>query len=323
MQRCSDFFQVHQIWLYLTAVSAGLLIGLATPEFAPTLTTGINMSLGLLLYATFLAIPLTDFFSSFKDLRFLTSATVINFAVAPIVAYILTRFILGYPALVLGVLLVLLAPCIDYVIVFTRISGGAHEKLLASTPFLMLLQIASIPLYLGWFTGGAALQSIDPRPFLEAFLYLIVAPLLAAALTQCLSQRFNLLRFVEDAMDFLMVPLMMIVLFLVVGSQIFNVAHSAQEILYAVPIYILFLVIMGPAGSFMAKIFGLPPRERRAIAFTGATRNSLVVLPLAVAMSAQYPLIPAIVVCQTIIEILGMLVYTKAVPKLIPLDPAR
>lgn len=320
MQRCSQVFQVHQVWFYLSAVATGALWGTVVPQAAPVMTVAINPTLGVLLYATFLAIPLMNFLSSIKDLRFLASATVINFAVVPIVAFVLTRFISEYPVLVLGVLLVLLAPCIDYVIVFTQLSGGAHEKLLASTPILMLLQIFLIPLYLGCFTGGAALQFIEPRPFVEAFLYLIVVPLLAAALTQFLSQRFAPVHLIEDAMDFLMVPLMMIVLFLVVGSQIFNVTRSARELIYAAPIYLAFLLIMGPTGALVAKRIGLEPRERRAIAFTGATRNSLVVLPLAIAMSAQYPLVPAIVVCQTIVEILGMLVYTKAVPKLIPLE---
>ena len=44
-------------------------------------------------------------------------------------------------ALLVGVLLVLLAPCVDYVIAFTALAGGAAERLLAAAPLLMLVQL--------------------------------------------------------------------------------------------------------------------------------------------------------------------------------------
>ena len=53
-------------------------------------------------------------------------------------------------------LLVLLAPCIDYVVVFTALARGAHEKLLAATPLLMLGQILALPVLLPLLGGGAA-----------------------------------------------------------------------------------------------------------------------------------------------------------------------
>jgi ACR3 family arsenite efflux pump ArsB len=36
--------------------------------------------------------------------------------------------------------MVLLTPCIDYVIVFTRLAGGSDRRLLAAAPLLMLAQ---------------------------------------------------------------------------------------------------------------------------------------------------------------------------------------
>ena len=57
---------------------------------------------------------------------------------------------------------------------------------------------------------------------------------------------------------------------------------------------------------------------RRALVFSGATRNSLVVLPLALALPAGYELAAAVVVTQTLVEVVGMVVYVRVIPNLIP-----
>jgi ACR3 family arsenite efflux pump ArsB len=69
-----------------------------------------------------------------------------------------TRFIAGDHALLVGVLLVLLTPCIDYVIVFTGLAGGASDRVLASAPVLMLAQMLLLPVYLLVFVGPGLLR---------------------------------------------------------------------------------------------------------------------------------------------------------------------
>jgi ACR3 family arsenite efflux pump ArsB len=86
-----------------------------------------------------------------------------------------------------GALLVLLCPCIDDVIVCTRIAGGAHERLLAAAPLLMLLQMVVLPLHLVLFVGSELTDSIEIDPFVEALVIPIVLPLALAALTRLLA----------------------------------------------------------------------------------------------------------------------------------------
>lgn len=108
-----------------------------------------------MLYATFLGVPFASIGTVVRDLRFLGT-----------------------------VLLVLLTPCIDYVIVFSGLAGGASARLLAAAPLLMLVQILLLPVYLLLFVGPGTVGLIELGPFLEAFLFLIVISLAAAALTQ-------------------------------------------------------------------------------------------------------------------------------------------
>ena len=171
----------HQIVLYLVAIAAGGAVGLTLPQIAPTLEHSIEPVLMLLLFATFLGVPLIEVGRAFRDIRFLSTVMIANFVVVPLISWGLSRFVADDRGLLLGVLFVLLTPCIDYVIVFTGLAGGAKDRLLAAAPLLMLVQILLLPLFLILFAGGDVLDVIDIGPFVEAFLLLIVLPLAAAA----------------------------------------------------------------------------------------------------------------------------------------------
>lgn len=82
--------------------------------------------------------------------------------------------------------------------------------------------------------------------------------------------------------------------------------------------YAVFLVVMAFAGVAVARAFGLDVAAGRAIVSTGATRNSLVVLPLALALPDELAIAAVVVVTQTLVEVLGMVIYVRAVPRLLP-----
>ena len=150
-------------------------------------------------------------------------------------------------------MLVLLTPCIDYVIVFTGLAGGASDRLLAAAPVLMLAQMLLLPVYLLVFVGPEVVSAIDPAPFVEALVVLIIIPLAAAALTQALARRAPLGRGVMAVMQALMVPLMMATLAVVVGSQIVGVGQELGTLVTVVPLYAVFLLVMVPLGLLAAK----------------------------------------------------------------------
>ena len=171
----------NQVALYLVALFAGAALGLTAPSAAPALEHSIEPILAMLLFATFLGVPLVEVGRSFRDVRFMVTVLVANFAVVPVIAFGLTRFVADDRGLLLGALLVLLTPCIDYVIVFCGLAGGACSRLLAAAPLLMLIQILLLPVYLYLFAGSEVLSIIEVAPFVEAFVILIVIPLSLAA----------------------------------------------------------------------------------------------------------------------------------------------
>jgi ACR3 family arsenite transporter len=315
--RGGEWWDRHQIALYLAAIAAGILVGLAVPAWAHVLELAINPVLGLLLYVTFLGVPFTSIGRAFRDWRFLGAVLILNFVLIPVVVFGLSRFVAHDQALLVGVLLVLLTPCVDYVIVFSGLAGGARDRLLAATPLLMLLQILLLPLYLLVMAGGEVVGAFDVRPFVEAFLLLILLPLTAAALTQVLAGRTATGRAIEKGMLAAMVPLMMLTLAVVVASQIFTVTGSLPQLLTVVPLFIAFVPIAALVGTIVGRLFRLDVAGRRAAVFSGVTRNSLVVLPLALALPAPFALTPLVVVTQTLVELIAMVVMVAVVPRLI------
>lgn len=316
MAKIITWWDRHQVALYLAAIAIGAAIGLGRPTFAPALEHLIEPILMLLLFATFLGVPMIDVGRAFTDVRFLTTVLTANFVAVPLVAWALSRLVADDQGLLLGVLLVLLTPCVDYVIVFTGLAGGARDRLLAATPLLMLAQILLLPVYLFAFIGRDALAVIEIAPFAEAFLLLIVVPLAAAAVVQAIGRRHRAGKRVESVMAGAMVPLMMATLAVVIGSQIAAVGTQIGTLVRVMPLYVAFVVIAVILGKITGPIARLDVPSTRAMMFSVTTRNSLVVLPLALALPASLAIAPLAVVTQTLVELVAMVVLVRLAPAL-------
>ena len=287
----------HQVALYLAGIAAGAVVGWAVPG-ADAWAVLVEPVLALLLLATFLVVPA--------------------------VVFGLSRFVAHDDALLVGVLLVLLAPCVDYVIAFTALAGGAAERLLAAAPLLMLVQLVVLPVLLRVVAGEAAVAAVDAWPFVRDLVMLILVPLALAALLQWGAVRGrggvrDTAAGVVRGFTAAMVPLMVVTLFTVVASQIRGVGERLPALAAVVPLFVAFAVVMVALGVVAARWARLDVPAGRALVFSGATRNSLVVLPLALALPASLDPAPLVVVTQTLVELGAMVSLVRLVPRLLPL----
>lgn len=323
MSRLSKrWIQHNQVALYAVAVLFAIGLGLGVPTASSVLEPLINPVLAVLLYVTFLEIPFVRIRRAFRNGRFMGAALGMNFVVVPVVVFGLTRFLPQEPAILVGVFMVLLTPCIDYVITFTELGGGDSEQITAATPALMLIQLVLLPLYLWLFMGQQVAEFIEAGPFIEAFVVIIAIPLSLAWATEYFAERSIRGEQWQDVMGWLPVPMMGVTLFVIIASQLPRVHDSIGQIAAVVPIYVAFLVIMPLLGRLAAGILGMEVGESRSLVFTSVTRNSLVVLPLALALPSGYSLAPAVVVTQTLVELSGMVVLTRVVPNTLVPDTA-
>lgn len=310
--------ETQQIPIYLAAVLAAVAFGLLASDTARHLEALVTPAIAVLMYAMFLQIPFLDLRQSLGNRRFMAALLLANFMFVPLLVWAITRGLVEHPAILVGALLVLLTPCIDYVVVFTHIGKGDARLTLAATPVLLLVQLALLPIYLALMLGDGSHVAIAITPFVQAFVLLIGLPMLLAVLSSASARRSRTVSTWNDAWAWLPVPAMALVLMVVIASQIAVVLRDFDRLLPVIPVYIGFMLLAPVLGGLAARLLRLPATAARSVTFSAATRNSLVVLPLALALPQELRgLAAAAVITQTLLELLSELVYVRVVPRLV------
>ena len=310
-----DGLEARQVWIYFAAVIVATAIGFLIPR-TEVLESAINPALALMLFVAFLQVPVAALGRALQELRFLGALLAVNFIAVPLFVLGLMQFLPADPLIRLGVLMVLLCPCIDYVVTFAHLGRADARLLLASTPMLLIAQMVLLPIYLRLFLGAEAAAYVQPGPFIHAFVWLIAIPFVLAALVQTWAARSKMGERVSSGLGLAPVPATALVLFIVVAAVMPQLGQTLDRTLSVVPVYVAFSVLAPLIGWAVSRLARLTPEAGRAVAFSAGTRNSLVVLPLALVVPGAIPLVPAIIVTQTLIELLAELVYIRGIHRL-------
>jgi len=301
---------IYLVTVVLAAVMAWQFDGMQVLEVA------INPALALMLYVTFLQVPWTALRAVWVQGRFLLALLVTNFVAIPLLVGVLSLMLPSDDLLRFGVLLVLLAPCIDYVVTFAHMGKADARLLLACTPVLLVVQMLLLPFYIEVMLGSQAADWVQLGAFVDAFIGLIVAPLALAVATQWWAQRCSTGQRWSAVLALLPVPATAMVLFVVMAAVVPQLGAAPDAVKQVLPVYVAFAVLAPAVAWCVAQLFKLPAPAARAVAFSGSTRNSLVVLPLALAVPGAMPVLPAVIVAQTLVELVSELVYIQLMPKL-------
>jgi ACR3 family arsenite efflux pump ArsB len=315
-----DIIERHQVWAYLIAVVLGLFVGWKTSPGEVVPDYLIWTLLGVLLYATFTQTPLTHLSGVFRDRRFMGALLTGNFLVMPAITALLVLALPNNDALKLGVLLVLLMPCTDWFVTFTHLGKGDSTRAIAATPVLLIAQLVLLPLYLWLFLGNQFGVNLElERHLLPAFIGLIVVPLILAFLTQTWAENSRgTSRFVR-ATGLMPVPLLTIILFIISMAQVSQIASTSGIVWILMVLFPTYLLAAALVGKVLRQVFQLPPETGRTIVFSLGTRNSFVVLPLALSMPEAWAAAVVVIVVQSLVELFGMMFYLRWVPnRLLP-----
>lgn len=176
--------------IYFVALVLGFVLAMLVPG-TEALESAINPALGVMLFVTFLQVPLSRIRDSLGSLRFMGALLVANFIVIPMLVALALPLFPGDPLIRIAMLFVLLCPCIDYVVTFSHLGKSDSSLLLAATPVLLIVQMLLLPVYLNLLLGAESSSLVEPGPFLHAFVILIVIPMVLAATLQALSPKFS------------------------------------------------------------------------------------------------------------------------------------
>ncbi|MBU2097545.1 MAG: arsenic resistance protein [Gammaproteobacteria bacterium] len=306
----------QQVWIYLAAIVCGLALGFSAPATELQFERVLWPVLAALLYVTFVQVPLLHLRAAFGDTRFLLAVTIGNFVVVPMAVWLLLQFLPTDPALRLGVLLVLLVPCTDWFITFAQLAGGNTARAMAVTPVNLVLQILLLPFYL-WLMMPASDfgAAINADTLLPAAVLLVGLPLLAAACSEKWIEADAKRTIWRHRLGTLPVPLLALVVFLIAAIQADTVIQTGPLFLTLLPVFIGFLLCAAVIAKVLSTWLQLPDQNGITLAFSLSTRNSFVVLPFAMALPSGWEVTSIVIVFQSLIELLGMLIFLQWLPK--------
>src|SRR5690554_5937470 len=102
-----EFLERYQIAIYFAAVFIAAIVAITIPG-TQSLQPLINPALALMLFVTFLQVPLRDLRRPLISIRFIGALMFANFLAVPLLVAVLFPFVPDVPMVQLGVLLVLL-----------------------------------------------------------------------------------------------------------------------------------------------------------------------------------------------------------------------
>lgn len=313
MQRIT--LERYQIVFYLLGISAGLVVGAGFTSGLNRLFEGLLWPvLAILLYATFLQVPLLHLKQAFSDQRFAFANLAGNFVLVPLMVWGLIQFLPNDPLLRLGVLLVLLMPCTDWFITFTQLGKGCSARAIAISPLNLGLQLLLLPFYI-WLMLPHSFSIEVAWQDLQGAVFIILGPLVLALLSEKWIERKAERAKIRDTFAWWPVPLLAMVVFLIAASQAQAVWLAANSLLVVIPVFIVFLILAAGLAKLISQMLKLNVEHGRTLAFSFGTRNSFVVLPIALSLPKGTEIVTLVIVLQSLVELIGMVFYLWWLPR--------
>jgi ACR3 family arsenite efflux pump ArsB len=302
-----DALERRQLWIYLAAIVAGLALGRAAPPLAGPAEAALWPALAALLFATFTQVPLADLRLAMADRRFMWATMIGNFLAVPLLVAALLPLMPADPAIRLGAAMVLLVPCTDWFITFTHLAGGDARRAVAVTPVNLLLQLALLPVYL-WLMLGSGLTVWPPLgSAATAFALLIAAPLALAWRLEVRARADLRLRRLIAGLGAAPVPLLAVVVFLIAVAQAQAVVDAWATLAPVALVFAVFALLAALLAAVASGALALPVEQGVTLIFGLVTRNSFVVLPLALALPDAWAQAAVVIVLQSLVELAAIL----------------
>ncbi|WP_227394862.1 arsenic resistance protein [Jeotgalibacillus aurantiacus] len=283
------------LWLLLLAIAGGL--GVSSLSMAGSIEKIILPLLILLLFFTFLPVPLSEIRNAFQNRSFVIISLTLNFIITPFLAWgIGAVFLSDAPLLWLGFLLLVLTPCTDWYIVFTGIAKGNTAASVSLLPVNLMLQLLLLPVWMLLF--GRVVVGPEILDVIPSVLLVLLIPFAAAFLVRRFVGSFQ-----ESLMEWVQVLILCIVIFAMFASQGEVILGEIDQLLRLIIPLLLFFVSLYWLGKGAAAFAGLEREDRISLHMTTIARNSPLVLAVVLAVFPDQPLLALVLVVGPLIEL--------------------
>lgn len=293
--------------LILLAILIGLLIGQIN-AMASVADSFIIPALFAMMYGMFLSIPIRDLKTAFLNTKFAISSLVVNFIFTPLLAWALgALFLADYPALWIGFIMLMVAPCTDWYLVFTNIARGNRALTTSILPVNLILQLVLLPIYLFLFTGTGVAGSVDAWQLLQSILLILIIPFVLANITRFVFRKLKRQAFLDSELAPFLTTAQLVSLLIAIAAMFasqgnYLLANPGIVIVLLIPTLLFFVIIF-----ILVRVIKKPLRfsyeDTVSLHMTTLARNSPVSLAIAVTAFPNEPLIALALVIGPLIEL--------------------
>lgn len=269
----------------------------------------INLFLCLMIYGLFLEVNLNELKNSFKNVKFTLTSLAINFIWTPLFGYFMgSLFLKGNVDILIGFFMLILTPCTDWYLVFTKLAKGDLNLSLSILPLNLILQILLLPIYLVIFFSSG--NSMDYMQIIYSILIVIVIPFVGAQITKFLLNE-TIKEKVTGTISSLEIWFLSIAVFCIFSSQgslLFDNLNSVISIF--IPL-IIFFIANTIIDLLLSEKINFTYSEYASLTMTTLARNSPLALAIAINSFPNHELIAIALVIGPLIELPVLYIVSK------------
>lgn len=269
----------------------------------------INIFLCLMLYGLFLEVPLNELKDSFKNIKFTSTSLIINFIWTPLFGYFIgSIFLKGNVDIMIGFFMLILTPCTDWYLVFTKLAKGDLTLSLSILPMNLILQIILLPIYLILFFSTA--NSMDYSQLAYSLVIVIIIPFVAAQITKFILND-SLKEKATELMTDLQIWFLSLGVFCIFASQGELLFENLNSIVTIFIPLIIFFIVNTIIDLLLSEKINFTYAEYASLTMTTLARNSPLALAIAINSFPGHELISIALVIGPLIELPVLYIVSK------------
>lgn len=261
----------------------------------------ITFFLCMMLFGLFMEVPLGELKNSFKNTKFSLTSLVINFIWTPLFGYFLaTLFLKGNIDVMIGFFMLILTPCTDWYLVFTKMAKGDLTLSLSILPMNLILQIILLPIYLLiFFSSGNAM---DYTQLAQSILIVIVIPFIAAQIVKYLLKN-DLKEKISELFSSLEIWFLALAVFCIFASQGKLLLDNLESVVTIFVPLVIFFATNTTIDLLLSEKVNFTYQEYASLTMTTLARNSPLALAIAINSFPSHELIAISLVIGPLIEL--------------------
>ena len=294
--------------IIFTAIIIGLIFS-NMQTIAQNTGNLINIFLCLMLFGLFLEVPLNELKDSFKNTKFTATSLIVNFIWTPLFGYFLgSLFLKGNVDVMIGFFMLILTPCTDWYLVFTKLAKGDLTLSLSILPINLVLQIILLPIYLVIFFSSA--NTMDYAQLAHSLLIVIVIPFIAAQIVKFILNS-DLKEKADEVFSNLQICFLALAVFCIFASQGELLFTNLDSVITIFVPLIIFFIANTIIDLLLCEKINFTYEEYASLTMTTLARNSPLALAIAINSFPGHELISIALVIGPLIELPVLYVVSR------------